>query len=217
MLDSEMKRLKAKGLGMTVNKAEPISLEEEELLWESGALGDTDSMTLLSTVFYLIGVHFALRSGTEHCRLRFKNSHIKLIAAKPEKNEPCKLIYHKDVSKTNQGGLKSRKFCPKTVTYWPQSNKPERCHTLFKKYNSLCPEDHPDDAFYLKPLPVPRANQWYSKAPTGHNILSNIVARLCQRAGIDGHRTNHSLRATAATRLYQSGVDEQLIMEQTGH
>ena len=31
---------------MTVNKAEPISLEEEELLWESGALGDTDSMTL---------------------------------------------------------------------------------------------------------------------------------------------------------------------------
>ena len=44
--DSELKRLKAKGFGMTVNKAEPISLEEEELLWESGALGDTDSMTL---------------------------------------------------------------------------------------------------------------------------------------------------------------------------
>ena len=44
-LDSELKRLKAKGLGMAVNKAEPISLEEE-LLWESGALGDTDSMTL---------------------------------------------------------------------------------------------------------------------------------------------------------------------------
>ena len=45
-LDSEMKRLKAKGLGMTVNKAEPISLEKEELLWESGALGDINSMTL---------------------------------------------------------------------------------------------------------------------------------------------------------------------------
>ena len=44
--DSELKRLKAKGLGMTVNKAEPISLKEEELLWESGALGDTGSMTL---------------------------------------------------------------------------------------------------------------------------------------------------------------------------
>ena len=45
-LDSELKRLKAKGLGMTVNKAEPISLEEEEFLLESGALGSVDSMTL---------------------------------------------------------------------------------------------------------------------------------------------------------------------------
>ena len=37
--DSELKRLKAKGFGMTINKAEPISLEEEELLWESELLG----------------------------------------------------------------------------------------------------------------------------------------------------------------------------------
>ena len=36
-------------------------------------------------------------------------------------------------------------------------------------------------------------------------------------AGIPGYKTNHSLRATAATRLYQSGVDEQLVMERTGH
>ncbi len=40
---------------------------------------------------------------------------------------------------------------------------------------------------------------------------------MCQNAGIAGYRTNHSLRATAATRLYQAAVDEQLIMERTGH
>jgi hypothetical protein len=40
---------------------------------------------------------------------------------------------------------------------------------------------------------------------------------MCKKAGIDGYKTNHSLRATAATRLYQSGVDEQLVMERTGH
>ena len=28
---------------------------------------------------------------------------------------------------------------------------------------------------------------------------------------------NHSLRATSTSRLYQSGVDEQLVMERTGH
>ena len=40
---------------------------------------------------------------------------------------------------------------------------------------------------------------------------------MCNAAGISGYKTNHSLRATTATRLYQAGVDEQLIMERTGH
>ena len=40
---------------------------------------------------------------------------------------------------------------------------------------------------------------------------------MCKAAGICGFKTNHSLRATAATRLYQAGVDEQIIMETTGH
>ena len=51
----------------------------------------------------------------------------------------------------------------------------------------------------------------------GHNILGQTVKRLCQKAGIEGYFTNHSLRATAATCLFESKVDEQLIMQQTGH
>ena len=41
--------------------------------------------------------------------------------------------------------------------------------------------------------------------------------RVCEKAGIKGYKTNHSLRVTTATRLFHSGLDEQLIMEQTGH
>ena len=36
-------------------------------------------------------------------------------------------------------------------------------------------------------------------------------------AGCDGYYTNHSLRVSAATRLFAAGVDEQLIMSRTGH
>ncbi len=36
-------------------------------------------------------------------------------------------------------------------------------------------------------------------------------------AGFAGHYTNHSLRVSAATHLFDSGVDEQLIMNRTGH
>ena len=38
---------------------------------------------------------------------------------------------------------------------------------------------------------------------------------MCQNAGIMGHKTNHSLRATCATRLFEHNVDEQLIMNRT--
>ena len=58
---------------------------------------------------------------------------------------------------------------------------------------------------------------WYAKTPIGHHKLSGIVANLCSQAGIGGYRTKNSLRASAATRLYEASVDEQLIAEVTGH
>ena len=59
---------------------------------------------------------------------------------------------------------------------------------------------------------------WYTNQPLGHCTLDSTVKRMCEQAGIPGYRTNHSLRATAATRLHQSGcVEEQEIMQRTGH
>ena len=40
---------------------------------------------------------------------------------------------------------------------------------------------------------------------------------MCKKAGIVGYYTNHSLRATAATRLQHHNIEEQQIMERTGH
>ena len=83
----------------------------------------------------------------------------------------------------------------------------------------LCPADAPSHAFYLKVLQPSRVSDtcWYSKNPLGHNPLHKTVSRLCSAAGIGGFKTNHSLRATSTSRLYQSGVEEQMVMERTGH
>lgn len=51
----------------------------------------------------------------------------------------------------------------------------------------------------------------------GIHSLQQTVTKMWKEAGFDGYYTNHSLRATAATRLYAAGVDEQLIAEKTGH
>ena len=49
-LSAEMKRLRSSGLGVEVKKAEPITIEEEEIMWQCGALGDQDPRTLLYTI-----------------------------------------------------------------------------------------------------------------------------------------------------------------------
>ena len=128
------------------------------------------------------------------------------------------LLYTEDVSKNRPGGLKGRRVKPKVVQHHANTDNPERCFVrLFKLYTSMCPAKPPEDVFYLKPLSKPIPTCWYSKQPLGHNKLAQTVDRLCKSAGIQGYKTNHSLRVTNATRLYASGVDEQLVMEQTGH
>ena len=37
-LDAEMKRLRAKGLGYALKQAKPLTLDEEEILWENKIL-----------------------------------------------------------------------------------------------------------------------------------------------------------------------------------
>ena len=59
-------------------------------------------------------------------------------------------------------------------------------------------------------LLVPDESNW-------HNTLGQVVRKLCGKVGCIGHYTNHSLRRTCATRLFNRGIEEQQIMAVTGH
>lgn len=157
-------------------------------------------------MLFIHGLYFALRSGKEHQQLRFKPCQVELIQRSDKRPY---LQYVEDVSKNRPGGLKGRKVKPKIVKHHANVSNTERCFVrLFKLYMQKCPADRPNDAFYLQPLQKPTSDCWYSARPLGHHSLGRTVARLCKTAGITGFKTNHSLRATAVTRLYQSGVDE---------
>ena len=216
VLDSEMKRLQSSGLGSGQRKAEPITYDEEEIMWEKGILGDHSPQSLIDTMFYMNGLYFALRGGKEHRNLRYEASQITLIEKPGDRSY---LQYHEDVSKNHPGGLKGRKIKPKIVYHHANTEKPERCFVrLYKLYHSLCPSNRPKDAYYLQPLQKPKPDCWYSNRPVGHSKLDLTIKRLCTEAGLGGYRTNHSLRATAATRLHQSGcIEEQEIMGRPGH
>jgi len=75
-LDMVMKRSAAKGTGLEHRQATVISEAMEDVLWERGLLGDQDGQTLLNTMVYVLGLHFALRGRDEHRRLRHKPSQI---------------------------------------------------------------------------------------------------------------------------------------------
>ena len=57
----------------------------------------------------------------------------------------------------------------------------------------------------MQPLRNPQPNCWYKASPVGHNTLSATVRKLTACIG-DGFFTNHSLRRTCATRLYEKMV-----------
>ena len=58
---------------------------------------------------------------------------------------------------------------------------------------------------------------WFTSNPVGHNSLGDTDNNMCREAGIDGYFTNHSLRATTATRGLEKGIPEKFIIERTGH
>lgn len=60
-------------------------------------------------------------------------------------------------------------------------------------------------------------SQWYARRPVGIHTIEKFLSTMTSKMGTKGRFTPHSLRATTATRLYESGFDEQLIQEQTGH
>ena len=214
LLDAEMKRLQRDGVGAQKKQAEIVA-EEENTLWDKGLLGDATPQTLLDTVIFHNGLFFAIRRGMEHRQLCRHPCQIEVVERPGERPY---LKYTEDTSKNRPRSLKGRKSAQKVVFHHSNTDNPTRCFVhLFKMYLAKCPNDAPSNAFYLRPASTVTAQQWCTRCPLGHNTLSKTVSRLCKLAGIQGFKTNHSLRATATSRLYQSSIDEQLMMERTGH
>ena len=49
-----------------VNKANLITDEQEDYLWENGFLGSENAELLCHTLVWIFGIQFALRAGQEH-------------------------------------------------------------------------------------------------------------------------------------------------------
>ena len=207
-LDAEMKRLHGKGLGTTTKQAEPISSDDESLLWSSGQFGSHNAQALLNTVYFYNCKVFGLRSFDEHRNLKCAQ-----FVKKVDEKARVYIEYTDFGSKTNRGGLRQMKVENKTVRHYENLNDSDHCVVnLLVKYLECIPSQ--DGFFYFRPLPndgseVPR----FSKQLVGRNTLSQLIPKMCKNAGIQGRKTGHSGKVTCATVLYQNDFSDQLIKE----
>ena len=110
----------------------------------------------------------------------------------------------------------------KIVTIVANPEVKERCTVyLLDLYISKLPKSAVDnDLFYCKPMasaPLDDSCPWYFNVPIGKNTLSKMVADMCAEAGLSGKKTNHSLRVSGTSCLFEAGVPEKLIQQRTGH
>ncbi|XP_033736605.1 uncharacterized protein KIAA1958-like [Pecten maximus] len=101
VLDSKMKELSKKGMGLQRRQADVISQVQEEDMWRTNILGSDAPQKLLDTMVFMIGLNFALLAGQEHRNLRF-GGHSQICIRVDNENRRY-LEYTEDVSKTNRG------------------------------------------------------------------------------------------------------------------
>ena len=216
-LDNLMKERASSGVGNAIKQAEVLTFTDEDLLWSQGLLGVHSPTALLNTVVFQLGLTCSLRAGKEHRSLRsipFK-SQFEFVH---DSQYNMFLRYTEDFGlKTNKGGLKHRSVECKVVDVYPINNV-DRCPVkIFQTYLAHLPSNRVCQALYLQPRKKFNCKSWYLDKPVGINTLQNVVKNLCETAGLPGYYTNHSLRSSSATRMYRSGIDEQIISEITGH
>ena len=122
---------------------------------------------------------------------------------------------HKEMTKNYQGlDVKDEECCGVMAAQPGDPRCPVSSFRLYlSKLNKEC------DALFTYPKPkfLAEENTWFTKKPMGENALSNWMAKLSKEANLSQRYTNHSLRATVATRLSRAGVEGRHIIKVTGH
>ena len=216
-LDTITSGLHSQGIGAIKRSALVISFEHENKFWEKQLFGYHSPKALQRAVFYYVGLNFALRGQQEQHDLQTQQ-----LTRHPDNtaiySEDVFYLYTEFISKNNQHRFKDTNATNKSVRVYAKPGS-ERCVIrLLDFYISKLPQHFP--AFYCRALDKPpndTCRTWYCKSRIGINTLKNIMPKLSEEAGLDVHYTNHSLRATAVTRMYANGVPEKIIAGKSGH
>ena len=118
-------------------------------------------------------------------------------------------LYTEFISKNNQHRFKDIHSKNKSVRVYATVGSRKCFVHLLEYYLDKLPPD--PKAFYLCPLaiiPDDSSKPWFSNVPVAINTLHNLMKKVSEKGELAGKYTNHSLRATSASRLFAANVPE---------
>ena len=147
--------------------------------WNEGSQGPPECCVLLQRE------NFCLRGGVEHRELK--------VTQLERTFKPNGYIYHEYVSKNRPETYQKLHLQSKRVPNYACPDAGEQCLVFLL---DLYLKKLQKDVFYVRPLQKADPSAlWYSAVPIGKHTLNNKVKKMCERAGIQGHKTNHSMWA----------------------
>ena len=128
-LDARMKALSNQGYGVVRRRAQPITRDMENILWEKGIFLCVTSTGLLNVVYFYNCKLFGLRAGDEHRALCIEQFSFNCT------NGDLYMQFTGCNSKTYQGGLANCKVTPKVLKIYSKPELGERnivsCYQLY--------------------------------------------------------------------------------------
>ena len=179
--DSLFRELRQEGVGSSSKSTEPITKDDEQLLWFSGQLDPSTPRGLLNAVFFLNGKNCVLRGGAEHRDLKISQI---VRNVSPEGKE--RYTYTERCLKNRAGGFNQLSVPNKVVHQYSNPAAGNRCHVqiLDLYFSKLLKKAFEEDNFYVRPLervPTDEGTPWFISVPVGKNTLSGMTKQCVQK------------------------------------
>ena len=220
VLKSKQRELKRQGLGNLKNRADAVTDEDIEKLWQSNQMGAATPESIINTLWFYSTIHFGTRTAEEHRNMCWADISLKVDG---EGEEYLEFVERQTKTRTGENPKDVRKVTPKM---WSNPENISRCPVeVYKQYSLLRPSDFckPEDPLYLATHTIQGSmkptDQWFKRQPIGVNKISTIMKRMSINAGLPPNKklTNHSARKHLVQKLSDNNVPPTEIMQITGH
>ena len=171
-----------------------------------------EPVKLQEFVWFSLCFHFGRRGREGWRELQKDHFSVKSDA----ENHRYVTIQLTESTKNNPGGHKQSNQDYSDVRMYENIDSPLDPVRAFEFYVSKL---HPENTnlFAKSRKHYSKGEIWYTRDVIGKNTLVNIMTVISSKAGLSQVYTNHCVRASTVTTLYQAGVDTQRICSITKH